>query len=141
STRDGRGHRLAQDGHGLAPTGTGPPREGRGDAGQRRLRATDRAVPARAAGALLPDARLGLRRRGPGAGDPGPGVAVLQRLSGQVIAAGLVEPDRHQRLPAGYREPRAPAAALRLRRPGRGPGWPAGPGPARDPVSAADPGR
>src|SRR5579871_6405864 len=57
---------------------TGRAGEGRGDAGQRGVRTADRAVPARVAGALLPDARLGLRRRRPGAGDPGPRLAVLQ---------------------------------------------------------------
>src|SRR5215467_6824416 len=96
--------------------------EGRGDAGQRGVRTADRAVPARVAGALLPDARLGLRRRGPGAGDPGPGLAVLQRLPGQVVAADLAVPDRHQRLPAGDREPCPAAAAVGPGCPGRRPG-------------------
>src|SRR5215475_14996314 len=87
-----------------------------GDAGQRGLRAADRAVPPGAAGALLPDARLDLRRRGPGAGNPGPGLAVLQRFPGPVVAADLAVPDRDQRLPARHREPRPAADALR---PGR----------------------
>src|SRR6516162_5887363 len=113
----------------------------RGDAEQRRLRAADRAVPPGAAGALLPDARLDLRRRGPGAGNPGPGLAVLQRLPGPVVAADLAVPDRDERLPAGDREPCPAAAALGPGRPRRRPGRPAGSGPAGDPVAAADPGR
>src|SRR5690242_6286131 len=104
--------------------------EGRGDAGQRGVRTADRAVPARAAGALLPDARLRLRRRGPGAGDPGPGLAVLQRFPGQVVVADLAVPDRDQRLPAGDREPRPAAAALRPERAWRRSGRAAGPRPA-----------
>src|SRR5579863_5245074 len=119
-----------------------PAREkGRGDAGQRGVRAAYRAVPARTARALLPDARLGLRRRGPGAGDPGAGLAVVQRLPGQVVAADLAACDRYERLPAGDREPGPPAAALGPGRAGRRPGRPAGPGAAGDPVAAADPGR
>ena len=53
--------------------------EGRTSDGQRRgLRPADQPVPAGAAGALLPDARLGARGRGPGAGDAAAGLAGLR---------------------------------------------------------------
>ena len=82
------------------------------------VRAAHRPVPGRAAGALLPDARLGPRRRGPGAGDPGARLAGLRRVRGPRVAADLAVPDRHQRVPAGAGEPRAagrcrPASARR----------------------------
>ena len=65
----------------------------------------------------------------------------LQSASGQVVAADLAVPDRDQRLPARDREPRPAAAALGPWCSGRRPGRRAGPGPAGDPVAAADPGR
>src|SRR5215471_19206810 len=114
-------------------------RRRRGDAEQRRLRTADRAVPPGVAGALLPDARLDLRRRGPGAGNPGPGLAVLQRFPGPVVAADLAVPDRDQCLPAGHREPRPAAAALGPERSRRGSGRAAGPGAAGGAVAAAAP--
>ena len=76
----------------------------------------DRPVPARAAGALLPDARLGARGRGPGAGDLPAGLALLPRLRGPVLAAHLALPDRHQRLPHRAGQPQAAPDADR---PGR----------------------
>src|ERR1700689_1792151 len=49
----------------------------------RGVRRPDRAVPARTAGALLPDARLGGRRRGRGAGDLPAGLAVRGGFEGR----------------------------------------------------------
>src|SRR6266700_299542 len=48
-----------------------------------------RPLPGRAAGALLPDPRLGGRRRGHAAGDPAGGLARPERLRGPVLAAVL----------------------------------------------------
>src|SRR5262245_38022648 len=47
---------------------------------QRGLRPADRPVPAGTVRALLPDARLGPGRRGPGPGDPAAGLAGLRPL-------------------------------------------------------------
>ena len=104
---------------------------GRGDAGRRGLRPAHRSVAARAARVLLPDARLGTRRRRPGAGDPGPGLAVLRRVRGPGVAADLAVPDRHERLPAGAGEPQPPAAARRA--------WAARPATRTGPLDAARP--
>ena len=73
------------------------------------------AVPARAAGALLPHDGVAARRRGPGAGDLPAGVEVLRRLRGPVVDAHLALPDRHQHLPDRARRPSASAAAHRSR--------------------------
>src|SRR5215467_534979 len=78
-------------GHG--PGGPGP---GRRRAGVRRTR---RPLPARAAGALLPDPRLGPRRRGRTAGDLAGGLAGPGRVRGPRLAAVLAVPDRDQALP------------------------------------------
>src|SRR5580658_5284084 len=72
---------------------------GRDDEG-RRLRSPGRTVPDGAAGVLLPDARLGSRRRGPGPGHVPEGVAgagAVRRDS--QLAAHLALPDRDERLP------------------------------------------
>src|SRR5262249_6613470 len=61
---------------------TGTDRTGTG-----RVRPRHRAVPAGAAGALLPDARLAGRGRGSGPGDLPAGLAVARRLRGPVVAA------------------------------------------------------
>ena len=84
-----------------------------------------RPLPARAAGALLPDARLGARRRGPGAGDLPARLALLPRLRGPVLAAHLALPDRHQRLPHRAGQPQPAPAADRAGRPQLRPGGPA----------------
>ena len=76
--------------------------------------AADRPVPAGAAGALLPDARLGARRRGPAAGDAPARLAAYDQYDpSRVGAAHLAVPDRHQRLPDRARAAQPPAAALR----------------------------
>ena len=54
---------------------------------------------ARAAGALLPDARLAAGRRGRAAGDAARGVAWAWRVRGALVGADLAVPDRHQPLP------------------------------------------
>src|ERR1700733_11180252 len=85
---------------------------GRDDEG-RRLRSPGRAVPPRAAGVLLPHARLGSRRRGPGPGHLPEGVAgagAVRRDS--QLAAHLALPDRDERLPDRLGGPGTPAAAI-----------------------------
>src|SRR6185437_5083419 len=52
-----------------------------------------RAVPARAARPLLPDARLHGRCRGPGTGDVPAGLAVVRQLRGSLITAYVAVPD------------------------------------------------
>ena len=89
------------------------------------LRRADPALPARAAGALLPDERLGPRGRGPGAGDVPARLEGERRLPGPLQRPHLALPDRHQRLP---HQPRGPARADRCR-----------PGSARPTSDAADP--
>src|ERR1700704_1625997 len=81
-----------------------------------------RAVPAGVAGALLPDARLAGRGRGPGPGDLPAGLAVARRVRGPLIAAGVAVPDRYQYLPdrAGTAGP--PRGGLPPRRAQRRPG-------------------
>src|SRR5215470_15902169 len=78
-------------GHG--PGGPGP--------GRRRasLRRTRRPLPARAAGALLPDPRLGPRRGGRAAGNLAGGLAGPGRVRGPRLGADLAVPDRHPALP------------------------------------------
>src|SRR5215467_9420775 len=78
-------------GHG--PGGPGP--------GRRRasLRRTRRPLPAGAAGALLPAARLGPGRGGRTAGDLAGGLAGPGRVRGPRLAAILAVPDRHPPLP------------------------------------------
>src|SRR5215469_13765107 len=89
------------------------------------LRAPHGPVPARIARALLPDGRLGARRRGPGAGDPRPRLAGVGRLRGPLVGADLAVSHLHERVPAGAGEPGAAAAAVRPWRAGR-PGRAAG---------------
>src|SRR6476659_1426689 len=95
---------------------------GRDHTGPGRVRPQHRAVPAGAAGTLLPDARLAGRGRGPGPGDLPAGLAVTRRVRGPLIATGVAVPDRDQYLPdrAGTAGP--PRAALRPRRAERRPG-------------------
>ena len=85
-------------------------------ASRRGLPRGHRPLPARAARALLPDARLRARRRGPRAGDLPARLALVPRLRGPVLAAHLALPDRHQRLPHRAGQPQPAAAA----RPGSG---------------------
>ena len=77
-------------------------RGGRGsalDVGEAHARAA-RGLPRRPAGALLPDARLVRRGRGPGAGDAAAGLAGRRPVRPAAgVAAHLAAPDRHQRLP------------------------------------------
>src|SRR5215471_21664402 len=80
----------------LGGHGPGAPGPGRRRAGVRRTR---RPLPARAAGALLSDPRLGPRRRGRTAGDLAGGLAGPGRVRGQRLAAVLAVPDRDQALP------------------------------------------
>ncbi|CAG7647141.1 hypothetical protein SBRY_40594 [Actinacidiphila bryophytorum] len=86
-----------------------------GVAGQRCLPAAGGRIPARAAGPLLPDARLRPGRRGPGPGDVSARLARLRRLRGPLVAALLALPHRYQRMPD-----RTPAQQPPLR--ARGPG-------------------
>ena len=58
------------------------------DRGAAGLRRADRALRARAAGALLPDERVGPRGRGPGAGDVPARLARERRLPGPLAACG-----------------------------------------------------
>ena len=73
-------------------------------AGDDEARGGLRPAPARAARALLPDARVVRRRRGRRAGDAAAGVAGRDSFDGEHVA-GLALPDRDQRLPR--RDPRA----------------------------------
>src|SRR3984885_4605344 len=103
---------------------------GRDDEG-RRLRSPGRTVPDGAAGILLPDARLGSRRRGLGPGHVPESVAGARavRRDSQLIAH-LALPDRNERLPDRLGGPPPPTAAIR---PGGrvGPARTAGPGRER----------
>src|ERR1022692_566876 len=97
--------------------------------GRRGIRAPYRSVPARTAGALLPDARLRARRRGSAAGDFPARVARARRLRrAPGVAAHLAVPDRDERVPDRAGAPQPPPAAVRPRQPGPRPGC--GPGPA-----------
>ena len=64
-----------------------------------RVPRADRAAPPRAAGALLPDARVVPGRRGRPAGDAAGRLAGPRRVRGARVAAHLALPDRHQPLP------------------------------------------
>ena len=83
------------------------------------FRELDRPLPARAAGALLPDPRLGPGRRGRASGGP-VGRMALDRPVRRPVAAGVAVPDRHQPLPQLPARRIPPAAARRPARPGRG---------------------
>ena len=100
-----------------ATAGTGA---ARGGAARRRGRVPQprRAPPLRAARPLLPDARLGSRRRGRAPGRPAAGVARAAPVRGAQLASLLALPDRHQRLPGPDRAAAEAGAAGRLR-PGR----------------------
>src|SRR5882672_11797755 len=101
---------------------------GRDDEGGR-LRPPSRTVPFGVAGVLLPDARLGSRRRGLGPGHVPEGVAgagSVRRYS--KLTAHLALPDRDERLPDRLGGARPPTAAVgaggrvgpaRAARPGR----------------------
>ena len=93
-----------------------------------RLRRARRALPRRAARALLPHARLGARRRGRAAGRAAARLARAGALRGPQLAALLALPDRHQHVPDGDRAAAQARAAARLR---------AGRRPARRPRRAA----
>src|SRR5580658_1333726 len=79
----------------------------------RRLRSPGRTVPDGAAGVLLPDARLGSRRRGPGPGDVPEGVAGAGAVRRDPqLTAHLALPDRDERLPDRAGRPRPPTTAV-----------------------------
>ena len=104
-------------------------RGGGRDDEDRRLRSPARTVPFGVAGVLLPDARLGPRRRGPGPGHVPEGVAGAGSVRrDSQLAAHLALPDRDERLPDRVGGSRPPAAAVgaggrvgpaRAARPGR----------------------
>src|SRR5882762_10500252 len=95
----------------------GPDRHGHRGRYGRRVRSPGRAVPARAAGALLPDAGFAGRGRGCRPGDVPERVALLRGLRGPRVAAHLAVPDRHPGLPEGAGAGHAPAVAVRARWP------------------------
>jgi hypothetical protein len=101
--------------------------------------ARHRRIPARC-GALL-HAGLDPRRRGPGAGDAGTGLALLRRVRGAVLDAYLAIPHRDKRVPARTRESRAPPAAVRTRQSRGQPAGAAGRRADGCAVAAADSGR
>src|SRR6516165_669995 len=73
----------------------------RGRGGRRRgVRRARRALPARAAGALLPVPRLGAGRRGRGAGDAAGGLAGPGGVRGPCLGPDLAVPGGNQPLPA-----------------------------------------
>ena len=82
-----------------------PPTRARGP---RRLRRAGRAPPPRAAGALLPHARLVRRRRGPGAGDVPARLAQARDVRRPLVVPRLALRHRHERVP---RRDRAAARA------------------------------
>src|SRR6185312_11796754 len=94
-----------------------------------RLRSPSRTVPFGAAGVLLPDARLGSRRRVLGPGDISEGVAGAGSVRrDSQLTAYLALPDRDERLPDRLGGLRPPTAAVgiggrvrpaRAARPGR----------------------
>ena len=88
----------------------------RDDAGVPRA---DRRAPARAAGALLPDPRLGPGRGGPRAGDAAGRLARPDGFEGRASLRDLAVPDRHQPLPqrAARSRPAARACPRRRTRP------------------------
>ena len=86
-----------------------------------------RAIPRRAPRALLPDARLGPRRRGRAAGDAAARLARDRPLRGPQLAALVAVHDRHQHLAEPDRQAAQARAADRLRArtdPHDGPGEP-----------------
>ena len=97
--RTAAGRRVASA-HGAADG-----RRGRRRAG---VRAADGAAAPPAARALLPDARLGARRRRRAPGDDAPRLARPRPLRAARGAVVVVLPDRHQRLPADDRAARPP---------------------------------
>ena len=108
TTPDGRGDRvLAAEGMTSRAARRRPARR-RG-----RLRPARRAPPRRAARPLLPDARLGPRRRGRAAGRAAGRLARARRVRGPQLASVVALHDRDQRLPEGDR------AAAQARAPGR----------------------
>src|SRR5206468_7749439 len=80
-----------------------------------RLRPPRRALPARAARTLLPNARLGARRRGRPPGSAARGVEGIDALRGAQLAALLALHDHDERLPEGDSAPPETSAAGRLR--------------------------
>src|SRR4051812_31890885 len=72
---------------------------GRPDSRARGLPDAHRALPARAARALLPDERLGPRGGGPRPGDLPARLEGLGKLPGPLLGAHLALPHRDQRLP------------------------------------------
>src|SRR5258708_29810419 len=111
------------------PGDRGPDRPG---PGRRRagLRPARRPLPARAAGALLPDPRLGPRRRGRAAGGPAGGLAGPERIRATCLDPDLAVPRRHQPLPARAAvRPAPPADRLAAT-------WPGAPG--ADPAGRGD---
>src|SRR5712672_3511797 len=85
---------------------------GRADEG-RRLRSSGRTVPFGAAGVLLPNARLGSRRRGLGPGHVPEGMAGAGSVRrDSQLTAHLALPDRDERLPDRLGGSRPSAAAV-----------------------------
>ena len=99
-----------------------------------------RAVPGRAARALLPDARLGARRRGRAAGRIAARLARTRKVRGPQLAAVVALHDRHQHLPEPDRAAPETRAAGRLR-PRRRPARRSGRAGRRVGVARALPGR
>ena len=93
-------------------------------AGPRGVHRAGCAVSGRADSALLPHARFGARRRGPGAGDISARMAWVLELRGAGCAAHLAVPHRDDGVPARAGEPRPSGAARRagrgFNRPGHG---------------------
>ncbi len=114
-----------------APISSSPASRPTGHDRRRRFRANGRWLPRRAAGALLPDARLVHRRRGPRAGDAAAGVARPRVVRGTRVDPIMALPDRYQCLP---RHRAHPPRAGRPRRRCRGSAA------VGDPVAAALPG-
>ncbi len=86
---------------------------------RRRVPSADRSVPPRAAGALLPHARLAPRRGRRAAGHAAGRLARPRRVRGTRVASHVALPDRHQPVP--QRAPLGePATRQRVGRPRRG---------------------
>src|SRR4051812_31241683 len=90
--------------------------------GGHRVRSAGGSLPAGAARPLLSDARLGLRRRGPGAGDICAGVALVRPVRGPGVDAYLAASDRDERLPERPRVAQPATVADRFGRAQLGPG-------------------